>query len=114
MSYQGKGGRANNYDPNSFEGPRHSERPHNNGLATAGVSGATAGQRHAEGDDFVQAGALYRTMSADEQQRLVDNLAGSLAAVSRDDIIARSIEHFRAADPSYGARVEAAVKALRG
>ena len=29
------------------------------------------------------------------------------------DVIARSIEHFRKADPSYGARVEQAVRALR-
>jgi hypothetical protein len=34
--------------------------------------------------------------------------------VSRDDIVVRSIAHFRAADGSYGERVAAAVKALRG
>ena len=58
----------------------------------------------------MQAGALYRLMPEDAKARLVENLAGSLAAVSREDVIARSIGHFRAADPHYGARVEAAVK----
>ena len=113
MSFQGNGGRAKNYEPNSFDGPVQTNQPHYNGLASVGVSGATPYPSHAEDDDFVQAGALYRLMSAGEQQRLVDNIAGSLAQVSRDEIIARSIAHFRAADPSYGERVEAAVKALR-
>jgi catalase len=49
----------------------------------------------------------------DEQQRLVDNIAGSLAGVSREDIIGRALSHFREADSSYGERVEAAVKELR-
>ena len=34
---------------------------------------------HAEDDDFVQAGDLYRLMSEDEKQRLIDNLAGFIA-----------------------------------
>ena len=41
------------------------------------------------------------------------NIAGSLAQVSRDDIIERAVANFRNADPDYGARVEAAVKELR-
>jgi catalase len=62
----------------------------------------------------VQAGMLYRLMRADERERLVQNIAGSLARVSREEIVARSIGHFRNADPEYGARVEQAVKARRG
>ncbi len=69
--------------------------------------------RHAEDDDFVQAGALYRVMSEDERERLVDNIAGSLAQVTREDIITRSIAHFRNADPEYGARIATAVHKLR-
>jgi catalase len=113
MSFRGNGGRAKNYEPNSFDGPVQTNQPHYNGLASGGMSGATPNPSHAEDDDFVQAGALYRLMSADEQQRLVENIAGSLAQVSRDDIVARSIAHFRAADPSYGKRVEAGVKERR-
>ena len=51
-----------------------------------------------EVDDFRQAGDLYRLQPKDAQQRLVDNIAGSLAQVSREDIITRAIEHFRRAD----------------
>jgi len=54
-----------------------------------------------------------RVMKEEERRRLVANLAASLAQVSRFDIAERSIAQFRAADPEYGARVEAAVKELR-
>jgi catalase len=64
-------------------------------------------------DDFRQAGDLYRLQPKDAQQRLVDNLAVSLAQVSRDDIITRSIEHFRRADPEFGRRVADGVTARR-
>jgi catalase len=114
MRFDENGGRAKNYEPNSFDGPRQTGEPLYAGLASTGSSGPYANVRHAEDDDFVQAGMLYRVMRQDERERLVANIAGSLAQVSRDDIRERAIGHFRAADPEYGARVEAAVKALRG
>jgi len=104
---------AKNYEPNSFDGPRESGEALYAGLAGTGTSGATPWPQHSEDDDFVQAGALYQLMSEAERVRLVENLAGSLAQVSRQDIVDRSIEHFRRADADYGARVEAAVKELR-
>ena len=70
--------------------------------------------RHAEDDDFVQAGDLYRLQKEEARRRLVDNIAGSLAQVTRDDVIARSVAHFRAADPEYGSRVAEAVALRRG
>jgi hypothetical protein len=50
-------------------------------------------------------------MTHDAQQRLVNNIADSLAQVSRDDIIARSIEHFRKADADLGRRITEGVAA---
>ena len=67
-----------------------------------------------EVDDFKQAGDLYRLQPRDAQQRLVDNIAGSLAQVSRDDIIARSVEQFRKADAEFGSRIAAGIAARRG
>jgi len=61
----------------------------------------------------VQAGALYRVMKEDGRRRLVENIAGSLAQVSRQDIIDRSIEHFRKTDSEYGRRVAEAVARKR-
>ena len=104
---------AKNYEPNSFDGPRQSDEALYRGFATAGISGSTQPERHDEDDDFTQAGDLYRLMSADEKERLVGNIAASLAQVSRDDIIERAIGHFGEADPDYGRRVEAEVKARR-
>jgi catalase len=114
MRFDGNSGRAKNYEPNSFDGPKQTGEPLYAGLASAGESGAYAPVRHRGDDDFVQAGMLYRVMKEDERQRLVANIAGGLARVTRADIIERSIAHFRAADPEYGARIEAAAKALRG
>jgi len=67
-----------------------------------------------EGDDFVQAGALYRVMDEAARARLVANIADSLAQVSKDEIIERSVAHFRAADAEYGERIAAVVAQLRG
>ncbi len=53
-------------------------------------------------------------MSEDEKERLIDNLAGFISKVSRDDIAERAIENFRQADADFGKRLEAAVQALRG
>ncbi|WP_436773549.1 catalase [Yinghuangia sp. YIM S09857] len=107
------GGRAKNYEPNSFGGPYETGRPLWAPTEVSGATGTHAAPSHAEDDDFVQAGNLYRLMSEDERARLVEGLAGGLAQVSRDDIVARAIGNFRAADAEYGDRLEAAVKALR-
>ena len=113
MRFDDNGGRRKNYEPNSFDGPRESGEPLYAGLESGAVSGTAAWTSHAEDDDFVQAGSLYRLMSSEEQVRLIDNIADSLSQVGRDDIVERAIGHFRAADPEYGARVEAAVKERR-
>ncbi|MGC0420662.1 catalase [Embleya sp. AB8] len=107
------GGRAKNYEPNSFGGPDESGAPLWAPSEVAGFTGTHAAPAHAEDDDYVQAGNLYRLMDADERGRLVANISGFLAQVSRDDIVDRVVGHFRAADQDYGDRIEAAVKGLR-
>jgi catalase len=79
-----------------------------------GHTGDTEAPSHSEDNDFVQAGNLYRLMSQDERARLIENLAGFIAKVSRDDIAERAINNFRQADEDFGKRLEAAVQALRG
>jgi catalase len=105
-------GRAKNYEPNSFGGPVQTNNELYPGLGVQGETGHYA-QVPREVDDFKQPGDLYRLQPKDAQQRLVDNIAGSLAQVSRDDIIARSIEHFRMADAEFGRRIAAGVAARR-
>jgi catalase len=50
-------------------------------------------------------------MPEDARARLIANIAGGLASVSRKDVILRSLEHFRKADPEYGQRLTEAVAA---
>ncbi|BFO15155.1 hypothetical protein SHKM778_15430 [Streptomyces sp. KM77-8] len=61
----------------------------------------------------MQAGNLYRLMTEEEKERLVNNLAGAISGVTRDEIADRAINNFRQADEDFGKRLEAAVQALR-
>ena len=81
MRFDAHYGREKNYEPNSFGGPAQSSEPLYGSLA-GGPSG-TYGWDHHDGDDFSQAGALYRLMPEDAKARLVDNIASGLAQVSR-------------------------------
>ncbi|MCZ7527789.1 MAG: catalase [Acidimicrobiia bacterium] len=113
MRFDGNRGREKNYEPNSFGGPVETGEPLYGGLTTDGLSGTYDWDRRGC-DDFEQAGNLYRLIPEDAKVRLVDNIAGGLAQVSRDGIVERSIAHFRRADPDYGARIEQGVKDRRG
>ena len=116
MRFNANGGRSVNYEPNSFGGPAQTDVPLYAGFDLGKVSGTY--QPDVRGiDDFQQAGDLYRLMDPDAQQRLINAIAGSLSQVQRtgigDGIVARSIDHFRKADASFGSRLELAVATLR-
>jgi catalase len=106
-------GREKNYEPNSFGGPQQSGKPRWAPIEVAGLTGNHAPEHHPDDDDFVQAGDLYRLMSEAEKERLIANIAGSLSKVSRENIIERSIGHFRNADPAFGDRLEEQVTKRR-
>ncbi len=112
MRFDGNKGREKNYEPNSFGGPIQTGESLYSGLDSQGQSG-TFEWNDRQGDDYSQAGALYRLMSEDARSRLVASIADGLSQVSKQDIIDRSVEHFRAADPEYGNRVEQAVENRR-
>ena len=107
------GGASKNYEPNSYGGPVQTGEPLYNGYDVSGRTDAYVEGLHAEDNDFVQAGDLYRLMPSDAKTRLIENLAGSLAQVRRDDVIAASIEHFRSADAELGSRLTEAVRLRR-
>lgn len=99
MRFDGNGGAAPNYEPNSFGGPtqdvRHVEPP-------LKISGDAARYDHRAGnDDYTQAGNLFRLMTMDARLRLIDNIVLSMQSVPRD-IQLRQIAHFQKADPAYG------------
>jgi catalase len=53
-------------------------------------------------------------MSEGEKHRLIVNIAASLSRVSKKDIVKRSIENFRKADPEFGDRLEQTMGKRRG
>jgi catalase len=109
MRFDDNGGRTKNYEPNSYGGPAESGEASDFPLMLSGTTGRAGLERHAEDDDYGQAGALYRVMSEAERVRLVANIAGSLRSVTRPEVIARAVEHFRRADPDYGRRLDEAL-----
>lgn len=96
------GGPVVNYEPNSFGGPKQDakylERPKM-------VAGTVARHDHrSDSDYYSQPGALFRLLPADEKQRLISNIVGSMSSVPRR-IQELQIRHFHKADPAYGAGV---------
>jgi len=114
MRFDDNGGGTKNYEPNSEDTPAQTGAPYDFAYTVAGSVGPSGLVRHAEDDDFGQAGALYRVMKEDERQRLVANVAGSLSQVRRQDVIERSLGHFRRADEELGRRLAEAVAKRRG
>ena len=90
------------YEPNSMGGPAQDPSVAEPPLR---ISGDAARWNHRDGnDDYTQAGNLFRLMTAEQQGRLMDNLAAAMAPVPTA-IKVRQIGHFHRADPAYGAGV---------
>jgi catalase len=100
MRFDANGGKAPNYEPNSFGGPKETpayrERP-------VHLDGEVADRyNHRDGnDDYTQAGDLFRLMTPDAQKRLIENIVGSMRGIP-EHIQRLQISHFYKADPRYG------------
>jgi catalase len=106
MRFDGNASGAVNYEPNSFSGPQEDSRFKEPPLK---ISGAADRYNHRDGnDDYGQAGALFRLMSADQKQQLFANIAAAMKGVPRE-IVDRQIAHFAKADPAYGKGVAQAL-----
>jgi catalase len=102
MRFDGNGGKAVNYEPNSFGGPTEVTVHKQASFPVSGVAENVGYDHH---DHYTQAGDLYRLMSEEERARLVANIVGAMKPVERDDIKLRQIGHFYKADPEYGTRI---------
>ena len=102
MRFDENGGKEPNYEPNSFGGPEEDASYRQPPVPLEGD--VDRYDQRPGSDDFVQAGDLYRLMAADQQQRLIENIVGSMTSVS-EQIQRRQIQHFTKADPDYGRRV---------
>jgi catalase len=94
------------YAPNSYGGPQADPRDSDAGWRVeAGEMVRHAYTLHAEDDDFIQAGMLYRdVMSQIDRDHLVSNLIGAMNGVE-PLVLERSVNLWRKVDPDLGARV---------
>ncbi|MCX7089947.1 MAG: catalase [Legionellales bacterium] len=102
MRFDGNAGDQVNYQPNSFDGPIDDKQFLEPPLKISGD--ADRYDHRKNNDDYSQPGALYRLMSAEQKNQLIDNLVRSMQSVPKA-IQARQIAHFYKADPDYGSRV---------
>lgn len=103
MRFDGNGGSAPNYEPNSYAGaPKQAPRYAEPGLT---LSGAADRYDHRVDEGYYShAGALFRLMNADQQASLVSNIVGAMRSVTRP-VQLRQLGHFFKADPAYGAGI---------
>ncbi|MBN2413488.1 catalase [candidate division KSB1 bacterium] len=100
MRFDGNEGAAVNYEPNSFGGPKADPAFKEPPLKISGNADRYEQKRGVD-DDYIQPGNLFRLLPADEQKRLIENIAGSLKNVSKQ-IQERMVPHFYKADKAYG------------
>ena len=99
MRFEGNGGSAVNYEPNSFDGPTedpaYRERPKT-------ITGSVDRHNHRlDSDYFTQPGNLFRLMAPDARERLIGNIVASMKSIPQR-IQELQIRHFYKADPAYG------------
>lgn len=102
MAIDGNGGRAPNYEPNSFGGPPVSPAAKEYPQRLAGVVART--RRAHPNCDFEQAGNLYALMPESEKADLVANIVASLANAPKF-IQERQVRIFSQCHAEYGRRV---------
>lgn len=103
MRHDGNFGNMVNYEPNSFEGPKESPEYKEPPLKISGDADRYG--QPIEDVDFVQPGKLYKLMSKDEQNRLINNIVSNLKHTP-EEIQKRMVELFTRADKDYGNRVK--------
>lgn len=87
------------YEPNSFDGPAEAPQYREPPLK---ISGNADRYNHRDGnDDYSQPRALWNLFDAAHQQRVCENIAGSMKGVP-DFIVERALGHFDRIDPAYG------------
>ncbi|WP_181707694.1 catalase [Chthonobacter rhizosphaerae] len=87
------------YEPNSFSGPRQAPEYREPPLRISGD--ADRYDHRAGNDDYSQPGALFRLMTEDQRERLMDNIAAAMQGVPAE-IVERQVAHFAKCDPRYG------------
>ncbi|MEX0730664.1 MAG: catalase [Aquisalimonadaceae bacterium] len=107
MRTDGNGGRQVNYEPNSFDGPVEDPSVKEPPLRIDGD--ADRYDHRAGNDDYSQAGDLYRLMTAEEKDRLVNQIVNHIGGVPVE-IQERQMPHFHKADKDLAERIARGLK----
>lgn len=92
-----------NYEPNSENGPKEQI---NKSIAKFDVEGKAANTPYEYKVDYTtQAGDLYRLLTSDEKDRLIENIVSGLGSFDDKEIQILETKQFYAADKEYGLRV---------
>jgi len=98
------------YAPNSHGGPQAdtNRAADLSWSVPGGELGRYAYEKHAEDDDFGQAGTLYREVMSDvDREHLVTNIVGHASNRVSDEMQLRVIAYWTSVDPQLGTRVAA-------
>ncbi|HVV56123.1 MAG TPA: catalase, partial [Mucilaginibacter sp.] len=114
MRVDGNSGKAPNYFPNSFDNITADES-YKQPAWDLQASVADWYDRNAQGenDHYTQPGNLYRLMSAEQKQHMVNNIAGAMSGIDgpkRELIINRQLCHWFRADINLGMAVAKALE----
>jgi catalase len=104
------------YAPNSYGGPMAQSDTDLSWGVEAGELGRYANLKHAEDDDFVQAGTLVREVMDDEKRDLlVENIVGHAGAKEMTQAVQeRVVAYWAAVDAELGARVASGLGVSNG
>lgn len=91
-----------NYEPNSKGGPQEDNEAEIHGDKVEGVTGHFKAY---DQDFYSQAGDLYRLMTAEEKDRLIQTIADLFGTFNNDEIKTLAIQNFYNADQEYGERI---------
>lgn len=97
-----------NYQPsrqpgNAVEDPRYK-------AVQTPLTGTTQQQRINKTDNFSQAGTFYRSLSPEQRENLIGNLAADLGQVKDSEVRQIMLSYFYKADRDYGSRLTATLK----
>lgn len=99
MRFDGNGGSAPNYEPNSFSSTPK-ETPESK-ISPFEVTGFADSVAYDSDDHYSQPRALFNdVMNDEERERLIQNFAESMSGVTREGIIERQLENFYKVDPA--------------
>ena len=87
------------YEPNSLGGPTEDPSYREPPLRLSG--NADRYDHRCGNDDYTQPGNLFRLMTHEQRERLMDNIRDAMQGVPLD-IVRRQVTHFYRADPDYG------------